>query len=227
MLSMKGLAARFSRRSGGDHAAPGSLRGFCRRAAAWIGLATVLSLAACESLPTTSVDQALAAAPAPSTYLLRPGDVVLMEVFQEPYMTTRQRILDDGTILVGMIGRVPITGLSVRDAAQKIARLLDEKQLVNPQVNLTIESYAPRRFVVWGQVRSPGSYNIPGEELVSLPQALAMAGGNTEIGDPRAVLVTRRIGGQLERVKINALSPEAENFLVQEGDIIRVRETIF
>lgn len=164
----------------------------------------------------------------PGAYRLRPGDVVVLEVFQEPYMTTRQRILDDGTISVGLIGRVRIAGESVTKASEIVAAKLDATQLVDPQVNITVESYSPRRFVVWGQVRSPGSYVIPAEENLTLPQALAMAGGNSDIGDPRRVTVTRRDpSGQSRRISINALSPQADQFTVREGDVIRVAETIF
>jgi len=166
-------------------------------------------------------------APTGDVYRLRPGDVVLLEVFQEPYMTTRQRILGDGTISVGLIGRVVVAGQTISESSRKIAAQLNEKQLVNPQVNLSIEAYAPRRFTVWGQVRSPGAYVIPGEEQLSLPQAIAMAGGNTDIGDVRNVVVTRRSGSDTQKLKMNAMSPTASDFLIQEGDTIFVKETLF
>ena len=169
--------------------------------------------------------------PAPSSsntvYRLRVGDVVLLEVFQEPYMTTRQRILGDGTISVGLIGRVAVAGKTINEAAKNIAAQLDQKQLVNPQVNLSVESYSPRRFTVWGQVRNPGAMVIPGEEQLTLPQALAMAGGNTETGDIRNVVVTRRNGDSTQKIKLNALSPSSADFLIQEGDTIFVKETLF
>ncbi|MFA7342745.1 MAG: polysaccharide biosynthesis/export family protein [Terrimicrobiaceae bacterium] len=162
-----------------------------------------------------------------TVYRLRAGDVVLLEVFQEPYMTTRQRIIGDGTLSVGLIGRVPVAGKTIDEAARSIAAQLDQKQLVNPQVNISVESYAPRRFTVWGQVRNPGAMIIPGEEELTLPQAIAMAGGNTDIGDIRKVVVTRRNGGGTQKIKLDALSPEASDFLVQEGDSIFVKETLF
>lgn len=160
-------------------------------------------------------------------YRLRVGDVVMLEVFQEPYMTTRQRILGDGTISVGLVGRVAVAGQPISEASKKIEMLLDAEQLVNPQVNITVESYAPRRFVVWGQVRNPGSFVIPAEESITLPEALAMAGGNSEIGDLSRVTVTRRGASGPSKIKINGLSADAESFAVREGDVIRVAETLF
>ena len=184
-------------------------------------------LAGCQSGGGGYVPSEPAPSSANTVYRLRVGDVVLLEVFQEPYMTTRQRILGDGTISVGLIGRVAVAGKTINEAAKNIAAQLDQKQLVNPQVNLSVESYSPRRFTVWGQVRNPGAMVIPGEEQLTLPQALAMAGGNTESGDIRNVVVTRRNGDSTQKIKLNALSPSAADFLIQEGDTIFVKETLF
>lgn len=189
-------------------------------------LACAGSLTSCESGGGGEVPS-LSSSPVNEVYRLRVGDVVQLEVFQEPYMTTRQRIIGDGTISVGLIGRVAVAGLNINEATKKIAAQLNQKQLVNPQVSISVESYAPRRFTVWGQVRSPGAYVIPGEEQLTLPQAIATAGGNTDIGDIRRVVVTRHGPNGTEKIKLNALSPSALDFLVQEGDTIFVKETLF
>lgn len=197
-----------------------------QRCTALILIASALFCGGCQSGPGGSIPE-MSQAPTGDVYRLRTGDVVLLEVFQEPYMTTRQRILGDGTISVGLIGRVVVAGQTISEASKKIAAQLNEKQLVNPQVNISIEAYAPRRFTVWGQVRSPGAYVIPGEEQLTLPQAIAMAGGNTDIGDVRNVVVTRRSGSDTQKLKVNAMSPTASDFLIQEGDTIFVKETLF
>ena len=183
-------------------------------------------LAGCQGGGSRYVPSESAAA-GNTVYRLRVGDVVLLEVFQEPYMTTRQKIIGDGTISVGLIGRVAVAGQTINEAAKKIASQLDQKQLVNPQVNISVDAYAPRRFSVWGQVRTPGAFVIPGEEELTLPQAIAMAGGNTDTGDIRNVEITRRSGGGSQKIKLNAMNPSASGFLIQEGDTIFVKETLF
>ncbi|MEI8309458.1 MAG: polysaccharide biosynthesis/export family protein [Verrucomicrobiota bacterium] len=192
-----------------------------------IALVCMALLAGCQGGGGGYVPSSEPAPASNAVYRLRVGDVVLLEVFQEPYMTTRQRILGDGTISVGLIGRVAVAGQTINEAAKKIAAQLDQKQLVNPQVNISVETYSPRRFTVWGQVRNPGAMVIPGEEEITLAQALAMAGGNTDIGDIRNVVVTRRTGDSAQKIKLNALSPAASDFLIQEGDTIFVKETLF
>jgi len=192
--------------------------------------AVVLSfcLASCKTPPESSELLPASGEPLPSDiYHLRVGDIVQVDVFQEPGMTTRQRVQGDGTISVGLIGRVKVAGESVEQAADRIFKLLDKKYLINPQVNVTVLAYSPRRFTVWGQVQRPGSYVIPPEQNVSLPEAIAMAGGNSNIGNLRKVFVNRKRDGGVKRIRIDALSPTAQYFNVREGDVIFVSETIF
>ena len=71
-------------------------------------------------------------------------------------------------------------------------------------------------------MRNLGSFVIPGEEQITLPET----GGNTDIGDPRSVGVTRLGPSCQIKRKVNALSPEAENIYIHEGDVIRMSETL-
>lgn len=200
---------------------------FLRRAVLPVFLGCVL--AGCETTPPESAEM-LAAINEPVTsdvYHLRVGDIVQVDVFQEPGMTTRQRVQGDGTISMGLIGRVSVLGETVEQAADRISKLLDKKYLINPQVNITVLAYSPRRFTVWGRVQRPGSYVIPPEQTVSLPEAIAMAGGNSDIGNLKKVFVSRKKDGEVKRIRVNALSATAQYFNVREGDVIFVAETVF
>lgn len=181
---------------------------------------------ACQST-TSDFDPGLEIPKTSRTYLLRVGDIVQVDVFQEPAMTTRQRIQGDGSISVGLIGRVHVLGESVEVAANKIAELLNAKYLVDPQVSVTVLAYSPRRYTVWGNVQRPGSYVIPPEQSVSLPEAIATAGGNSDIGNLKRIVVSREANGRIEQIRLNALAPSAQNFLINEGDVIFIKETIF
>ncbi|GAT35353.1 polysaccharide export outer membrane protein [Terrimicrobium sacchariphilum] len=160
-------------------------------------------------------------------YRIRIGDVVQVDVFQEPAMTTRQRVQGDGTVAVALLGRVDVVGLTTAGASEKIAALLDAKQIVKPQVNVTVLAYAPQRFTVMGQIKTAGMYVIPPEENISLPEAIAMAGGPTIIGNLKKVFISRKHGNEVTRMRMNALAPSAQFFLIQEGDVIFISETVF
>ncbi len=160
-------------------------------------------------------------------YRLGPGDVVQVAVFQEEDMLSQQRIGQDGTINFPLVGRVAIGGRTVEQAADIIAAKLKGGFLINPQVTVNIFEYAPRRFTIFGQVNSAGSYEIPSEELVTLATAVAIAGGNTRIGNLRKVTVTRTTAEGVIEYRVNLLSPEGRQFVVQNRDLITVPESLF
>ncbi len=160
-------------------------------------------------------------------YRLGPGDIVRVLVFQEEDMASEQRIGQDGTINFPLVGRVKIGGQTVEQAGDSIAARLKGDYLVNPQVTVSIMEYSPRRFTIFGQVNAAGSYEIPSEERVTLPTAVAMAGGDTRIGNLRGVTVTRTDAAGITEYKVNLLTPEGRQFLVRDQDLITVPESLF
>ena len=106
--------------------------------------------------------------------------------------------------------------------------LVTREFLVNPQVNLVVLEYSKKRFTVLGQVFKPGSYEIPSEETVFFPQAIALAGGFTRIARKSKVLVTRQSGGKATTIMIDANSRSAsgdpQTFQILPGDTITVEE---
>jgi len=160
-------------------------------------------------------------------YRLTASDIVHVEVFQEPDMASEQRIAGDGTINIALIGRVKIAGQTLEGAADQIQARLSEGFLVNPQVTVSVLTYAPRKFTILGQVNGPGNYEIPSEEIVTLAEAVAMAGGNTRIGNLRSIIVTRERDDGVYEIKVNLLSPSGRQFIIKEGDLITVPESLF
>jgi polysaccharide export outer membrane protein len=166
-----------------------------------------------------------------SNYLLSPGDLVSIRVFQEEDLSVEQRLAKDGTISFPLIGQVKIGGRTVAGASQLIAELLRDGYLVSPQVSLTIATYTSKRFVVLGQVQKPGSYEFPTEQTVGLLEAIAMAGGYTRIANPSKVTIKRKVKGAEKVIPINAKSlansSEVAAFEVLPDDTIVVPESLF
>jgi len=176
-----------------------------------------------------------AAASAPDTtasnYALSPGDVVTIRVFREPDLDTQQRISKEGTINYPLIGIVKIAGLSSDQASAKIAAMLDKDYLVKPQVSLSVVGYSKQKFMVLGQVTSPGSYNIPDEQTLDILNAIAIAGGFTRLAKTSKVTVTRFTNGEAKTFQIDLdkmmKNGSTEHFSVQPNDVIIVEEKFF
>jgi len=165
-----------------------------------------------------------------SDYILVVGDVVQLNVFREPDLTTQATIARDGTVQLPLIREVQMAGLSIRDARELLRRLYDTSFLVDPQIFLNVVKYAQRKFTIMGQVARPGSYELQGGERIDLLEAIGLAGGFTRIANRGRVVVQRREGDEVKAIRANAkrMADGKETPLeVQPGDVITVTESWF
>jgi polysaccharide export outer membrane protein len=169
---------------------------------------------------------------APSGYELSANDSIAVEVFGEDDLKTAARLNSDGMVSLPLIGSVRLGGLTLTQATARVTELYAKDYLVHPKVNVTLLSYAKRRFTVLGQVNHPGSFEMPETSPggIDLLEAIAIAGGYTRIAAPERISVRRSSGkgDQLLRVDGKKLARgEGGGFKVQSGDTITVGESIF
>ena len=162
-------------------------------------------------------------------YVLRPMDLLKVQVFQEPDMERELRVSQDHTIVMPLIGVVDVKNRTVRDTELLIEELYRRDYLVNPQVNITVTEYAQRTVNVFGAVNNPGSVLIPPERDFTLLDAVARSGGFSRLANRTRVSLTRtKANGQTENFAINAdqlvSGDSANRWLVQDGDVIFVPE---
>lgn len=167
----------------------------------------------------------------PEDYRLSINDLLDFRIFQEPDFDAVIRIAGDGTAIFPMIGRVHIADQTVGQATELLRQRYMTGYLTNPQVNLTVRTYARKLFTILGQVQKPGTYPIEGAESISLLQAIGMAGGYTRIANPSRVVLKRREGAKENVYEFNAKkmarSGADSTFLILPGDVITVSESIF
>ena len=169
---------------------------------------------------------------APSGYVLSANDQVAVEVFGEDDLRTNGRLNGEGNLSLPLLGSVHLAGLSLTQATARVTELYAKDYLVNPKVNVSLVSYAKRRFTVLGQVNRPGSFEMPeGSPMgIDLLEAIAMAGGYTRIAAPERITVRRHGAKGDEVLKVDAkrlARGSANNFKVIPGDTITVAESIF
>src|SRR4029453_10231732 len=171
-------------------------------------------------------------ASAPAGYILSPNDQVAVEVFGEDDLRANGRLNPEGNLSVPLLGSVHLAGLSLPQAASKLTELYGRDYLVHPRVNVSLLSYAKRRFSILGQVGHPGSIEMPegSPEGIDLLEAIALAGGYTRIAAPERITVRRRNANGDQIFKVNAKKFNKGNgggFRVEPGDTITVGESIF
>ena len=170
-------------------------------------------------------------AQATTSYKLSPDDLLDFRVIQEPDMDAVIRISGDGQAIFPMIGAVKIGGLSTAQATDLVAARLRDGYLGNPQVSITVRTYAMKLFTILGQVQKPGAYNMQGLDEISLLEAIGMAGGYTPIADQGSVTVKRFVEGHEKIMKFNAKrmaqGKDHAIFMIRAQDTITVGEALF
>jgi len=169
---------------------------------------------------------------APAGYILSANDQISVEVFGEDDLRTNGRLNPEGNLSVPLLGSIHLGGLSLTQAASKLTELYARDYLVNPRVNVSLLSYARRRFSILGQVSRPGSIEMPegSQGGLDLLEAIALAGGYTRIAAPERITVRRHNASGDQIIKVNAKRFTKQNgggFTVLPGDTITVGESIF
>ena len=159
-----------------------------------------------------------------AAYLLSPGDVILVSVWQEENLRQEVKVLPDGSITFPLAGRVDVAGLDASTVAQKIAKKL-EQYLPEPNVSVVVTSIAGNLVYVQGKVLKPGPVLMEGPMAVL--QALSMSGGLDKFADEGSIKVIRRKGEsqQVLPVRYRDLVSGRDmttNFQLQAGDTLVV-----
>ena len=113
-----------------------------------------------------------------SDYELGAGDVVKIEVYDNPDMTTVARISADGAILFPLIGEVSVGGKTVSRVAATLSELLADGYIVNPQITVFVEEFRSKKVVIMGEIGKPGLYELSGP--ISILELISTAGGLTK-----------------------------------------------
>lgn len=165
-------------------------------------------------------------------YKIETGDVLTIIVYEQADLTTKARVGPNGEITFPLIGTVEVGGLTVDDAQKKITSLLAADYLVNPQVNIFIESYHPKKVFVMGFVNKPGEYELFKDRETSVLEAITMAGGFKEGAAQNGTKVIRIENGSETTIpiKITDITNKGEkekDIPIKPGDIIVVPESFF
>ncbi len=160
---------------------------------------------------------------------LGPGDLFEVRVFGEADLSGPYRLSSDGTIDYPLIGQMKLEGLDPHQAAAEIAKRLAEKYLKHPQVSILVKEQISRKITVTGKVQKPGNY--PFVSNMTIVEAIAAAGGFTDLAKRTAVRLTRTGSDGMQstdEIDVKAISNgEQPNVPVRPGDIIEVPERLY
>lgn len=130
---------------------------------------------------------------------------------------------NEGNIEFPRIGTLHVEGLKKAELATQLKQRLDTI-LKNPTVIVRFLNY---KVTVLGEVRNPGTFNIP-TERVTILEALGLAGDITEFGNKATVKIMRENGGQADIQTVDLTSKEiftSPFYRLQQNDVVFVEQT--
>jgi polysaccharide export outer membrane protein len=104
----------------------------------------------------------LIAAPENQEYKVGANDVLEVSIYDQPDLSRKITVLQDGTINFPLIGSIQVAGKSVSEISELIRELLEKDYLYNPYVTVTVKEFRSKKISVLGNVKEPGIYYLEG-----------------------------------------------------------------
>ncbi len=159
-------------------------------------------------------------------FVLGPGDVLEINVFQEPELSLTLVVSQDGTIHYPLLNDVSVAGKTAHELAKHISdRLVQEGYLLYASVNIMIVDRKSSTVTLTGAVLEPGTYPLEPDE--KLRDYISNHGGiNEEEAGP--YIVVSHIDGATQTISRRSLfnpryPEELElNLALKHGDEVLV-----
>lgn len=154
------------------------------------------------------------------------GDLIQVNVFDNPDLSVSLRVDSKGDIELPLGGAIKVSGMTAAEAGAAIAsRLKDAGILLDPHVTVLILEYESQGVTITGEVRSPGVYQLLGNRTVL--DMIAMAGGLNENAGRTASVFHRGNPTDVHQIRLNVSvqtpsSIAASNFELLPGDTISI-----
>lgn len=137
---------------------------------------------------------AASAGPKDAQYVVGPGDVLQLNVWQAPSLDRQLTVRSDGILVLPMAGELRAAGLTLQQLEEQVARRLGDYNRNVNQVSFAVTEFKSRSIYVLGRVVSPGKYAYA--DAVNLFDLIREAGGFTDDALKTRVKVVHRQGPQ-------------------------------
>ncbi len=127
--------------------------------------------------------------PVPSTYVMDPGDTVLVQLYGKLNDTYKLPINRDGNLQFPSVGPISVAGLSFAELKQQLLSIVDT-HLIGQKASITLGQLRSIRIFVLGEAHRPGSYTV--SALSNMSNALFVSGGITRVGSLRNIQLKRQ-----------------------------------
>ncbi len=181
---------------------------------------------------------AVAATAQADTYRLRPGDVLDVNVIQDPKLNRQIVVAPDGFVAFPLAGRFKAGGLTTSGVENALKAGLQKQFSTELDVTVSYIQSEKRELkegkeaewtvYVTGEVGKPGAFVVP-KKAPTVMQAIALAGGLGPFASERRIQVIRKVNGEDRVFPFNyrdyTKGYDMEgNITLRSGDVVVVPE---
>lgn len=187
-----------------------------------------MALAVEPVMPTAS--RSLTAMPATGAVtgrdVLLSGDLLHIEVYDNPDLTIDVRIPSEGRLQFPVLGQVDVLPGTTGDGlALQLQRQLEAKYLNRALVTVTVKEYGARRVYVMGGVAKPGAIPLNPDLTATAIRVISEAGGLVDDANLSSIVVMRengRGGSSALPVRISPAGGQPTDVVLRPNDLILV-----
>ena len=163
------------------------------------------------------------------TYLIGPGDQLLITVRREPELSTTTTVRPDGRITIPLVEDLPAAGKTPVELADAISERLTQ-YLNDPMVTVTLASGSgdlSQQIRVLGEAAEPSS--IAYRQGITVLDAITSVGGLTQDADGNSAIIVRKSGEDVEQIPLRLddlldSGDSSANVALMPGDVIVIPE---
>ncbi|HEX7153870.1 MAG TPA: polysaccharide biosynthesis/export family protein [Thermoanaerobaculia bacterium] len=154
-----------------------------------------------------------------------PRDVLEIRVIEDTSMNGRVTVSSEGQIILNVVGKLDVGGLTPPQIEARLKQVLEEKFLSKATVSVQVTEYGNKPISVIGAVQTPG--RLPTTGTITLVQAVTQAGGLTEQAGGELYVLRSANNGLTEQLPINVHelmvsgNPDL-NIPLAPGDVVNV-----
>lgn len=189
-----------------------------------LSLLLLFSISACLKPSGRPLSELLTDLNKSDDYLVRPGDILSVDVYGEPGLSGDKIVREDGQMSLKFAGDVKVETLTLEAAGKKLEAELS-KFMPGATVSVALSKSAPIKYYLSGKFQKPGEYRSDGK--ITLLQAVATGGNFLPFADESAITLIRKAAtGEIRYVLDynNVVMGREPNPELRDGDILSVTQ---
>jgi polysaccharide export outer membrane protein len=167
-----------------------------------------------------------------TTYLVGPGDTVLIQVWRNPDLSMAVPVRPDGKITTPLVEDLPASGKTTTELARDIEKVL-AKYIQTPVVTVIATNFNgpySQQVRVIGEAAKPQA--LPYRENMTLLDVMIAVGGITDFADGNKASVLRTGGGKTQQFGVRLIDlvrrgDLSANAAMRPGDVLIIPQSFF